>query len=241
MYDDRDRLIGWLFLVHDVTELVQRERDLKGQIEKLDQFAGIVSHDLRNPLNVARGYVQQTRATGDLSHLGKTEEAMERMETIIGEALTLAREGEDVTEPETVSLESVATDAWTSVETDGARFQTENAQLRADGDRFQRLLENLFRNSIEHGVDDEDHEVTVRVTERGPDRLTISIADNGVGIPDDDLDQVFEGGFTTNSDGTGLGVAIVEQIASAHGWEVEATHSDSGGACFNLHNVAKPV
>lgn len=246
IFDDRDRHVGWLFLVHDVTDLVQRERDLENQIEKLDQFAGIVSHDLRNPLNVARGYVQQVRATGDLENLEKTEDALERMETIIDEALALAREGEDVTELETVSLEQVSRDAWANVETDGAQVRVTDTQIRADGRRIQRLLENLFRNSLEHGVDGEehresDHVVTVDIEERETDRLTLSIADNGVGIPDDKMDRVFESGYTTNRDGTGLGLAIVEQIANAHGWTVEASHSDSGGAKFELRNVATPV
>jgi len=267
--DDRDRHVGWLFLVHDVTELVQRERDLEEQIEKLDQFAGIVSHDLRNPLNVAQGYVQHAIATGDGGQLEKSNEALNRMNDIIEDALALARESDGVTELETVSLASVVTDAWNAVETDEATFQTDDARIRADRDRLQRLLENLIRNSVEHGstssrtqsedsvehgstsnrletdenehdgeCDTAGHELVVSV-EEGVDQLTIAVSDNGVGISDDKLEQVFEGGFTTNRSGTGLGLAIVKQIANAHGWDVTATHSESGGARFELRNVAR--
>lgn len=246
LYDDRDRQVGWLFLIHDVTEQVQRERDLEQQIEKLDQFAGIVSHDLRNPLNVAAGYLQQTRATEDLSHLDKAEESMERMETIISEALALAREGEDVTEPETVSLEQVATSAWQNVDTGAASIEIADTRFRADKKRVQRLLENLFRNSLEHGVDgethtDDDHTLSVGFDEDGFDEITLYVSDNGVGIPDDELENVFDDGYTTNKNGTGLGLAIVDQIATAHGWETGVTHSDSGGARFDIHNVAKSI
>jgi PAS domain S-box-containing protein len=244
--DDRDRQIGWLFLVHDITEQVQRERDLEGQIEKLDQFAGIVSHDLRNPLNVAAGYIQQSQATGDITHLDKAEESMERMETIISEALALAREGEDVTELETVSLDTVATSAWQNVDTGAATIEIADIKFRADKKRVQRLIENLFRNSIEHGVDSEthpaeDHTVSVGFAEDEFDEVTLYIADNGVGIPDDELDNVFDDGYTTNKNGTGLGLAIVDQIATAHGWETEVTHAENGGARFELHNVPRPV
>lgn len=246
VYDDRERHVGWLILVHDVTALVQRERDLEGQIEKLDQFAGIVSHDLRNPLNVAHGYVRQARETGDTSYLEKTESSMERMETIISEALELAREGEEVTEPETIELETVARSAWENVDTEQATLEVENTTLRADTKRFQRLLENLFRNSLEHGVDGEthtaaEHVVTVGYVDDRFDEVDIYIADNGVGIPEEDLEKVFEGGYTTSKEGTGLGLAIVEQIASSHGWDAVVTNSPEGGARFELHHVPKPV
>ena len=73
------------------------------------------------------------------------------MNDIIEDALALARESDGVTELETVSLASVVTDAWNAVETDEATFQTDDARIRADRDRLQRLLENLIRNSVEHG------------------------------------------------------------------------------------------
>jgi PAS domain S-box-containing protein len=244
VYDDRNRHVGWLLLVHDVTALVQRERDLEGQVEKLDQFAGIVSHDLRNPLNVAHGYVRQARETGDTTYLEKTESSMERMETIISEALELAREGEEVTDPERVELDAVARAAWDNVDTGAATLHVEEAVLSADRKRFQRLLENLFRNSLEHGVDETqtaNHVVSVGYDEDGVDELVIYVADNGVGIPDDELETVFESGYTTNQDGTGLGLAIVEQIANSHGWTVAVTNSHDGGARFELHDVPKPV
>jgi PAS domain S-box-containing protein len=247
--DGRDRHVGWLFLGHDVTELVQRERDLEQQIEKLDQFASIVSHDLRNPLNVAKGYVQHVQATGDTEYLDKTDEAMDRMEAIIEDALALAREGEDVTEPTAVSVGRVADDAWANVDTGNASLETDDGTIMADERRLQRLFENLFRNSIEHGVDgaddDEafaaDHVVKVGIEEDGPAAVTVYVADNGVGIPEDEIDEVFESGYTTNEDGTGLGLSIVQQIASNHGWEVDVTHSDAGGAKFDVTGVARPV
>jgi PAS domain S-box-containing protein len=248
IHDDRDRHVGWLFLVNDITELTQRERDLEQQIEKLDQFAGIVSHDLRNPLNVAQGYVEHAQATGDLSHLDETVDAMERMEAIIQDALALARGGEDVTEPDEISLAATAQAAWENVDTAGATLSTTDGTIVADATRLQRLLENLFRNSIEHGVpttDGEqrasDHRVEVGVEPADSDTVTVFVADNGVGIPDGKLDKVFESGYTTNDNGTGLGLAIVEQIASAHGWEVSAAHSDTGGARFEIRDVARPI
>jgi PAS domain S-box-containing protein len=246
--DDSGRQIGWTLLLQDVSERVRRERDLEAQVEKLDRFASIVSHDLRNPINVARGYIQQTQATGDLDNLDKSLDAVDRMDAIIEDVLALTRGGEEVTEPRPVSLQSLARETWGVVDTGAADLEvTDDTQIVADPDRLRRLLENLFRNSIEHGVeptgDDKPfaagHTVTVGVHEDEGTSVTVSVADNGVGIPPDRHEQVFEDGYTTG--GTGLGLTIVEQIAGAHGWTVDLTDSPEGGASFELHGVGTPV
>lgn len=248
IFDDRDRHIGWALLLQDITEQKRREEELHQQIEKLDQFAGVVSHDLRNPINIAHGYVQQTQATGELEYLDKTDAAFDRMETIIDDVLALAREGQEVTEPESVSLQSVAREAWQTVETGSARLEIPGDYvIVADRERLLRLCENLFRNAIEHGHSGEEAEqetpdpveFTVRVgvhnaDSRGP---ILYIEDNGTGIPEEKYEQVFESGYTTNRDGTGFGLAIVEQIATAHGWELSATNGSEGGARFEFAGV----
>lgn len=251
--DDRDRHVGWLLLVADVTEQKRSKRELERQIETLDQFASLVSHDLRNPINVARGYVQQTQATGDLDHLEKTDEAFDRMEAIIDDVLALAREGGDVTEPTPTSVAAVSRAAWDTVDTGAATLEVDDAvedlEVMADRDRFQRLLENLVRNSIEHGADasaragDEtaDHTVWIRLAEETGSEATIVVEDDGVGIPAADRETIFEEGYTTHDEGTGLGLAIVDQIARAHGWEVAATESQTGGAAFEITGVGKPM
>jgi PAS domain S-box-containing protein len=250
IYDDRDRHIGWLFLMQDISEQKRRERDLEQQIEKLDQFASLVSHDLRNPINVARGYIQQAQATGDVDHLEKAAEATVRMEEIIDDALTLAREGQEVTDPVSISLESVVREGWQHVETDGAELVVEgDTTVVADGDRLQRLFENLFRNAIEHGTDAEDPAqldpadltVTVGTTDETQTETTLFVADDGIGIPPKDRDQVFDDGYTTGESGTGLGLTIIEQIAHAHDWDVSVTESTDGGARFEVSGVSKPL
>jgi PAS domain S-box-containing protein len=250
IYDDRDRHIGWLFLLQDVSEQVRRERDLEQQIEKLDQFASLVSHDLRNPINVARGYIQQTQATGDVEHLEKANEATERMEEIIDDALTLAREGQDVTDPVELSLGDIAHNAWENVDTKDATLTvTSEATIIADGDRLKRLFENLFRNSVEHGggedaptsLDPSGLSVTVGTDDQNQTETTIVVADDGIGIPPEDRDQVFEDGYSTGEGGTGLGLTIVQQIANAHDWEISVTESESSGAQFEISGVGKPL
>ncbi len=251
--DDRGQQIGWLFLLDDVTEQKRRERDLEQQIEKLDQFASLVSHDLRNPLNVAAGYIDQAKVTGDVSYLDNAEDATDRMEAIIEDVLALAREGQEVTDPSDVSVATVARAAWDSVETGGATLRVDaDVTVVADQTRLQRLFENLYRNAVEHGASEETGDardiptlselvVEVSVTEETAAMLTIAVSDNGTGIPEANVHDVFEDGFTTDREGTGLGLAIVEQIAGAHGWEIQAGIAESGGAKFEISGVRKPV
>jgi len=247
--DDRDRHVGWLLVLQDITEQRQRERDLEQQIEKLDQFASLVSHDLRNPINVASGYIDQTKETGDLTNLDKAETALDRMEEIIEDVLALAREGQEVTDPSSVSLEAVATSAWETVDTGEASLDVaDDVEIIADGDRLQRLFENLYRNSLDHGLSEngagpssaDELTVTVGVAEAAPATVTVFVADNGVGLPVEDANRVFEGGYSTD-DGTGLGLAIVEQIAGAHDWDVAADRSETGGARFEIDGVSRPL
>ena len=106
----------------------------------------------------------------------------------------------------------------------------EDLRVTADKPRLRQLLENLFRNAIEHAGS--EVEVTVGALEDG-----FYVADDGPGISEDEHDQVFETGFTTSDGGTGFGLAIVEEIATAHGWTVEVTESAAGGARFEVRGV----
>ena len=262
IFDSRERHVGWLFLLQDVTEQKRRERELEAHIEKLDEFATLVSHDLRSPINVANGYIEQTRATGDLAYLEKVEQATTRMEDIIEDVLELARDSQDVTDPEAVSVETIAREAWSHTETNGASLSVDaDARIVADPDRLTRLFENLMRNSVEHGstgsraepddaidhgtaANDEGDDVasltiTVGIADETSTGVTIYLADDGVGIPDAEQDWVLDSGYTTDEDGTGLGLAIVEGIADAHDWDVSVTDSETGGARFEISGISK--
>jgi len=131
---------------------------------------------------------------------------------------------------EPVSLDNSATKAWAVVETADATLVAEDQfRFEADSDRLEQVLENLFRNAIDHG----DPDVTVRVGALEDDR-GFYVEDDGAGIPEDEREQVFELGHSTNTDGTGLGLAIVKEIVTAHDWTIAVTESSSGGVRFEV-------
>ena len=217
----------------DVTEREEHRRELERQNDTLEQFASMVSHDLRNPLNVAQGRVAFLREAEDDEHLTATARALDRMQVLIEDVLALARQGQPIAEREDVRLSVVARDAWDVIEADGATLTVErDGTFLADVTRLQQLFENLFRNANEHGGD--DVEIRVGVLDGGDGFF---VADNGVGIPVEDREAVLESGFSTLSDGTGLGLAIVTEIVAAHDWDIRVTSSDSGGARFEIVDI----
>lgn len=219
----------------DVTERRRRERELERQNDRLEEFASIVSHDLRNPLGIAEGYLDIARKEEDPREAyDAMEEAYERMENIIEDVLTLTRQGESVTETVRVELEGVARDAWRTVDTGEAELVVDGSlDFGADRDRLLRLFENLFRNAVEHGG---DVVVRIGVTDGG-----FYVEDDGPGIPPGDREGVFEHGFTTAEDGTGFGLSIARQIVDAHGWNISVGEGSMGGARFVVEGIGRDV
>ena len=234
-YDSDGLTRGTIGVTVDVTEQKHRERELDRQNERLEEFAGILSHDLRNPLNVARGHLQLYERDGDEAALAKVEEMHDRMEDLVSEILEYAREGSHIEAMEWFDPTQTAAEAWGTVDTGSAEFeQAWDYVIRADPDRLGRLFENLYRNAIEHGGE----AVTVRVGTL-EDEPGFYVEDDGPGIPADDREAIFDRGVTSNDEGTGFGLAIVREIAEAHGWSISATEGSDGGARFEVTGVTR--
>ncbi|WP_226041717.1 histidine kinase N-terminal 7TM domain-containing protein [Natrinema sp. DC36] len=167
--DSRDRHVGWLLIIRDITERIRHEERLEQQNERLEQFANIVSHDLRNPLNVADGYLDLAREADDpVQYFDEIERSHDRMETIIEDVLALAREGSAVTDPEPVSLADLSERAWENVDTgDSTLSVASELTFFGDSDRVVRLFENLFRNAVEHGSTSPDSQARQDAVEHG--------------------------------------------------------------------------
>jgi len=243
-FDETDRELTELLVGHArealtrlETERRLRERteELERQNQRLEEFATIVSHDLRAPLNVAEGRLELARTDCDSDHLDDVGDALDRMDTLIEDTLTLAREGQMVTERESVEVADIVDRCWERVASPNADLSIDDEfAVCADPDRLQQVFENLYRNAVEHGSTDTAAGVSVRVGELADG---FYVADDGPGVPEDEREDVFERGYTTSDDGTGFGLAIVHEIASAHGWDVAVTDSEDGGARFEITGV----
>ncbi|MBX0323591.1 PAS domain S-box protein [Halomicroarcula sp. F13] len=238
--DTNGTVVGTVSVIADISERKAQQRLLERQNERLDEFASLVSHDLRNPLQVATGNLELARAdaTGTVrDRIDAAGDALERMEALVDKTLSLAREGRDIGATERTDIGALAERAWRTVQTEGHSLSVDaSPTVECDPDRVAELFENLFRNAVEHGQNGTDAPLTLTVGEL-PDGFYV--ADDGVGVPADVRDRVFESGYTTSPDGTGFGLAIVQTIADAHGWDVTLTESESGGARFEFAGVER--
>ncbi|MWV40020.1 PAS domain S-box protein [Natrialba sp. INN-245] len=232
-FDDTDETLTKV-LASGVTEVlnrIDRENDLQKQNSRLEEFASVVSHDLRNPLTVANGNLELAQETGDDAYLDEVAHSHSRMERIIDDLLWLAHEGRKIGETRPVELSQIVDDAWRHVGTKHADMIADCDRIvEADPSRLQQLLENLFRNAIEHAGED----ATVRV---GFEDDGWYVEDDGPGIPDTERQNVFDAGYSTEEGGTGFGLAIVQTIADAHGWDIALTDGMDGGARFEFRGL----
>ena len=231
--DADGRVSEWVGFQEDITAFKEREAALERQNDRLDSFASIVSHDLRNPLNVAQGRVQLAQDATDDENLAAALDALERMESIVERTLALAREGETVGDPEHVDLADVVADSWSTVDTADAALSVETErEVLADPDRLRNLFENLMRNAVDHAGSD----VSIRVGDLSDGFF---VEDDGPGIDPAVADSLFEPGESGAAGNTGFGLAIVQEIATAHGWAIAATTGEDGGARFEIRGVDK--
>jgi len=237
--------IGRAVILRDVTTRSAYERRIEHKNEQLEHLLSILSHDIQNPLQVGGGQLALAREREEYDRLERVAAAFARIEAIIEDTLAWAEQGGTVAETTAVSLSSVASTCWESVLTESATLSvTGTATIEADEARLRHLLENLFRNSVEHGtpaatetdggVDGEDG-VTIEI---GPiEDRGFFVQDDGPGIDPARRESIFETGYTTSDDGTGFGLSIVAQVAAAHDWTVEVTESPTGGARFEILGV----
>ncbi|CCQ35766.1 histidine kinase [Natronomonas moolapensis 8.8.11] len=236
-FDDLEETVAGLLGTATEAALVRADREqtlrtqrrrLERQNERLGEFTSVVSHDLRNPLSVAKGRIELAREDGDEAHLQAATDALDDMESLIDDLLDLAKQGRDVGETEPVSLAAVAEDAWKNIEVEGATLTMVDLTLEADADRLRQLLENLLRNAVVHAAPDPE----IRVGPL-PDE-GFFVEDDGPGVPEADRERVFEVGYTDHDDGTGFGLPIVRRIADAHGWSVRLAEGSAGGVRFEF-------
>ena len=242
-FDENDLEVAELLAAHARAALdrIEREYELKRKNERLEQFTSFVSHDLKNPLNVADLRLELAMEDCDSEHLRDVAVALDRMETLTDDLLTLAKAGQHVNDVESIHLATLARTCWQTVQTADADLVVDaDLTVLADRTRLKQLLENLFRNAVEHGTSNaEEGESDVTVT-IGALAGGFCVSDNGRGIAEADRDSIFEHGYSTADGGTGFGLAIVADIVEAHDWSIMVTDSDAGGARFEITGVETP-
>lgn len=213
----------------EIEQLRARLKAVLHHNNRLEEFTSVVAHDIRNPLTIARGNLQLAMEDCDSDRLELVDRAHTRMETLVATLLTFARDGSTPIDSVPLSIADLCLDCWQNVDTPDATVDIiADRSIFANKNRMKQLFENLFRNAIEHG----GKTVTVGTVDDG-----FYVSDNGPGIPVKNRDYVFTGGYSTTTEGTGLGLQIVKQIVETHGWEISITDGTAGGARFVITGV----
>ncbi|WP_276270581.1 GAF domain-containing sensor histidine kinase [Haloarcula litorea] len=207
---------------HEI-ERERHQRELAAQNRRLEEFAGVLAHDLRNPLTAAKGYAElaHEESTGDVhEYVGTVLSSLDRMDTLITDVLSLARDGASAGDQTSIDVETVAGRAWATVDPDGATLRLDaERRVLANESRLEQLFENLFRNVGEHCGPGTT--VTVRGTDDG-----FVVEDDGPGLPSSLATSLFDPSEDVGDHG--LGLLIVERIVDSHGWSGRVETSEGG-------------
>ncbi|WP_158059682.1 two-component system sensor histidine kinase NtrB [Halorussus halophilus] len=224
-------------VLRDVTERRQREAELERKNERLDEFASMLAHELRNPLGIAQVYLNMAESEGDEESFDQIDNALKRMDRMIDRLLDLARRGETVGETHLVDLHAAANEAWSQVVAPDADLVVDvDATVQADPQRLREVFENLFRNAVEHGGDDVTVEVGT-IDEADESSAGIYVEDDGSGISEEKRVDIFDRGYSAAESGVGLGLTIVRRVVEAHDWSISVTEGDYGGARFQITDI----
>jgi two-component system NtrC family sensor kinase len=223
-----------------MTSALKEHQERLIQHEKLagiGRLAAGIAHEINNPLGVILGYARlmKRKAAGELAEdLGVIEDEAVRCQEIVAGLLELSRPGHggvdavdlrDVADEVVERLRDAGQVASVAVTVDGRGVVEGNAQ------RIRQVVLNVIKNAVEASAP--SGHVDVRV-EESPESATLTVGDTGTGIGAEDFPRLFEPFFTTKERGTGLGLAVSQAIAQAHGGQLEAANRAGGGACFSL-------
>jgi len=228
----------------------ERERELARKNRQLEEFATLGAHELRNRLQIALANVAHERAQRDSSRLEGTEHTLERMERLLTQLLQLAQTSKIPRTTDPTDLREAAQRAWVRIESGRTTLtHPPEATIVANRNALIELFDFLFTNAVEHGHEGSEPGLYGAVEgESGDAPRTVDIevglledgfyvADDGVGIPDDQKSDLFEIEYADAADESGYGLYIVSAIVEAHGWEIDVFDSDAGGARFEITSV----
>jgi PAS domain S-box-containing protein len=202
----------------------------KNDTESLDEFSGLVAHELRNSLSTAQGYLEMARSTHKEQDFNEVQRAQKNMIETITDVILITK-GSEV-EKEDINLKPVFEEAYRYSNYEETSYDVEDATIKAGKSSLMRLLGNLISNSVEHNDGKVHIEVGLLEDDKG-----FFYQDNGKGILEENREEALKRGYSTSDkeDGQGLGLYLMKQLADLNGWNVKLTESETGGARFEIY------
>ena len=224
--------------------LLQDATHRREKLVALGHLAAGVAHEIRNPLSSIKGlakyFAERTPAGGESHELAQVmAKEADRLNRVVSELLELVKPAHlkwqpvDLNEVVAHSLQLVSQDALSRAVTLNFSAQPGLCRIQADPDRLNQVLLNLYLNAIQSIG--RDGSITVALSEAGDGRVMLSVTDSGKGMTEEQKQAIFTPYFTTKADGTGLGLAVVQNIVEQHGGTIQVTSAPGKGATFTLY------
>ncbi len=221
-----------------------RASEMNTHLKELNLAAAGLAHETRNPLNIIRGLAQMISKRADtpgetrMRSLEIVTEA-DRVAGQLNDFINYSRPREVRRTP--VALTRVANEVSRALTYDleekqvQLRITGESLTVEADEQLLRQALFNLVLNAVQ--AVEPKGEIEICSVKNSSSAATLEVRDNGPGVPVAERAAIFKPYFTTTQKGTGLGLAVVQQIVLAHGWEIECHANEPRGACFRLSHL----
>jgi signal transduction histidine kinase len=236
----------WLNLVRvsDLQIRLVRASEMNTHLKEMNLAAAGLAHETRNPLNIIRGIAhmisKESNAAPEIRI--KTREIIDEADKVaaqLNEFINYSRPREvrrTVLPLGSVMNEVVRTLSY-DLEEKHVRLQVQGEQLsiQADEQLLRQALFNLLLNAIQavNGAG----EIQILAQKSSASEALLEVRDNGPGVPADRRTEIFKPYFTTQKTGTGLGLAVVQQIVLAHGWDITCLANEPKGAVFRISHL----
>ncbi len=239
---DLEQAPGRILVMLDVTETrrLQERLDRRERLTAMGEMSAQLAHQMRTPLSTALLYTshlagEQLDPLKRRQFTAKLRDRLQHMERQIQDILLFARGG-DAGESSLLLSELLRKFVTSSEQSQGENriqlllLDESRGQARMIGrkDALLGLLNNLLENAVQH------HASRIELRLRADSDIELDVEDNGIGIPEPLRQRIFDPFFTTRSGGTGLGLAVVQNLVLSHGGEIHLEPAASGGACFRL-------
>ncbi len=235
---------GNLKKTSDLQIRLVRASELNSHLKQMNLAAAGLAHETRNPLNIVRGLAQMIsrneQAPAEIRV--RSREIIDETDRVTGqlnEFINYSRPRE--VRRAAVNVNTLAGEVVRALNYDleekkvQVRVTADPLVIQADEQLLRQALFNLVINAVQ--AVPAGGEIWVRAGRREGTEAYIEVADNGPGVAPEHRSELFKPYFTTHAEGTGLGLAVVEQIVLAHGWEIECLPNQPSGAIFRITHI----
>lgn len=254
--DTQENSEGVLFLFRNITQV----NNLRRQIERMDRLATLgelsagIAHEIRNPLagiKTSAQVLEESFSPGDFRSqlVSRIVKEIDRSNELLKKFFNFAKPSKP--KQELQNIEMIIDGVYLLL---ASRFRKKNIQFKTDfaesipqvyidSSQIEQVILNVFLNAVEAINNGGEIHVKISIVKNiklkedaaSSDAICIAISDNGVGIPDERLEKVFNPFFTTKSDGVGLGLSISSRLLEENGGKIELESKEDTGTTFKIY------